>query len=117
MEESDDSTLIQFDFHPKVEGIAWHACDRIIYGFLSDVHTSIGVAEEINAPGKAARPVPPWWLIAVTVLGLVSFCGSVAAHFADCGQKRQDISNARSEQSMRDEITAWTYFKERYNLR
>jgi hypothetical protein len=120
-------TLIQFDFHPKVEGIALHACDRIIYLMRNDLLEVLGPGEAIVDEG--AKPVnltPPWWLIAVTVLGLINFSGAAMDHLGQTTQKlqeapkelqREKAEQDQSEQNMRDEIAAWKNFKERYNVR
>jgi hypothetical protein len=120
-------TLIQFDFHPKVEGIALHACDRIIYAMRNDLLAVLGPGEALSDEGaKAVKLSPPWWLIAITVLGLMSFCGTAMDHLGQTTQKLQDAPKELqrekseqdlSEQNMRDEIAAWKNFKERYNVR
>jgi hypothetical protein len=125
-EEPGDTTLIQFDFHPKVEGVAWHACDRIIYALYNDLQIVLGPGEEINVQTKAARPAPPWWLLALTVLGLMSFCAAVGSQLSEVAQRVEAAPSElqleraekdRSEKNMRDEIAAWKNFKERYNIR
>jgi hypothetical protein len=86
-EEPDDSTIIQFDFRATVEGVSWHACDRIIYAFLDDVQTQLGAAEIVNQQKVPARVAPPWWLIAITVLCLLNLTGAVGNHISNSWQK------------------------------
>jgi len=86
--ELDDSTLIQFDFRATVEGVSWHACDRIIYALLSDVQSQLGPGEIADLQQKApAKSSPPWWLIAITVLCLLSVAGAVGSHISKNWQK------------------------------
>ncbi|MBS1992685.1 MAG: hypothetical protein JSS83_19335 [Cyanobacteria bacterium SZAS LIN-3] len=125
--EPGNTTLIQFDFRPKVEGLAWHACDRIVFAFLHDVQVLLGLGEEAYAEAKEpVKLVPPWWLLAITVLGLMSFTGAVGKHMEQNWQKvldgpkeveRQKADELQTEESMRDEIAAWKKFKEIYNVR
>src|SRR6202789_1646772 len=68
-EEPGGITLIQFDFHPKVEGVALHACDRIIYAMRNDLLAVLGPGEALNAQTKAARPGAPWWVLGIAVPG------------------------------------------------
>jgi hypothetical protein len=87
----------------------------------------LGPGEALSDEGKkAVRLSPPWWLIAITVLGLMSLCGSVGRHLSEITEKMQEAPNElqreraakeQSEQNMRDEIAAWKNFKERYNIR
>ena len=87
-EELDDSTLIQFDFRATVEGVSWHACDRIIYALLNDVQSQLGPGEIADHQQKApAKSSPPWWLIAITVLCLLSVAGAVGNHISNNWQK------------------------------
>jgi hypothetical protein len=32
-----DTTIVQFDFHPRVEGAQWYACDHIVSGLVNRV--------------------------------------------------------------------------------
>jgi len=86
-EEPDDNTLIQFDFRATVEGVSWHACDRIIYAFLNDVQTQLGAGEVVDQPKASASLAPPWWLIAVTVICLLNLTGAVGNHISNSWQK------------------------------
>jgi hypothetical protein len=48
-------TLIQFDFHPKVEGVALHACDRIIYAMRNDLLAALGPGEALSDEAMRQR--------------------------------------------------------------
>ena len=87
-EEPDDNTLIQFDFRTTIEGVSWHACDRIIYALLNDVQTQLGPCEIVDHQQKIpAKSSPPWWLIALTVLCLLNVAGAVGNHISNSWQK------------------------------
>jgi len=81
-EEPNDSTVVQLDFHPKVEGLAWNACDAIVAGIANDVEAVLGPGTNAGSPADTTFPAPPWWLIAVGALGaFVLFCDVVKAVF------------------------------------
>lgn len=81
-DESGDQTVIQFDFVPRVEGVAWHACDDIIAGIMNDAESAIGPGENAGDPNETAFPAPPWWLLGLTGLALfVLICETFRAVF------------------------------------
>ena len=49
-EEPNDTTVIQFDFHPKVEGMAFYACDSIVSGIMNDVEATLGAGTDAGNP-------------------------------------------------------------------
>jgi hypothetical protein len=76
-EEPNDVTVVQFDFHPKVEGAAWTACDSIIAGIMNDVEALLGPGTNAGSEADTTLPAPPWWLLGVTVLMLLYLFGDV----------------------------------------
>lgn len=76
-EEPNDTTVAQFDFVPKVEGVNFSACDSIIAGIVSDVEAALGPGSDAGNPADTTIPAPPWWLIGVGGLGLLTLWGDV----------------------------------------
>ena len=76
-EEPNDTTVVQFDFVPKVEGVNFGACDSIIAGIVSDVEAALGPGSDAGNPADTTIPAPPWWLIGVGGLGLLTLWGDV----------------------------------------
>lgn len=76
-EEPNDTTVVQFDFRPKVEGVNFSASDSIITGIISDVETALGPGTDAGNPADTSIPAPPWWLIGVGGLGLLQLWGDV----------------------------------------
>jgi hypothetical protein len=82
-EEPNDMTVVQFDFYPRVEGVAFYACDAIVSGILSDTETILGDGTAAGDPAETALPAPPWWLLGVSAYALlVYFCDVMKAVFA-----------------------------------
>jgi len=71
-----DTTIIQFDFHPRVEGVKWYACDHIVNGLMNRVEAGIGAGTERGQPADTKLQAPPWWLIGLGALGVLDL-GSV----------------------------------------
>lgn len=78
-EEPNDTTVIQFDFHPKVEGMAFYACDSIVSGIMNDVEATLGAGTDAGNPLDTSLPAPPWWLLGVTAFGLLILWSDVMA--------------------------------------
>lgn len=125
-ETTSGGTIVQFDFFPKIEGANISACDSVVSGVCSAIEASIGPGVERRSPADTRLPAPPWWLVGLTVCGVMSFFGSISAHVSDIRQKidehpkelQQEKSNQEQrEQAMRDEMAAWKKFKEANNLR
>ena len=76
-EEPEDLVVVQFDFRPRVEGVAWYACDSIINGIVSDVETALGPGSDAGNAADTTLPAPPWWLIGIGALGLMVLWGDV----------------------------------------
>jgi hypothetical protein len=70
-EEAGDHTVIQFDFVPRIEGVAWGACDSIISGIISETEERLGFGENAGNPADERLPAPPWWLLGLTAFGLL----------------------------------------------
>lgn len=77
MKESGDMTLIQFDFAPRVEGMAFYACDDIIEGIVNRVENELGPGSDAGQAMSNKLPAPPWWLLGLTGLAVLSFAGEV----------------------------------------
>ena len=126
MKETDSGTVVQFDFYPKIEGANISACDSVVSGFCRAIEAAMGSGLERGTPGDTRLPAPPWWLVALTVCGVMSLFGSISAHVGEIRQKinehpkelqQEKINQEQREQAMRDEIAAWTRFKEANNLK
>ena len=76
-EEPNDTTVVQFDFRPRVEGVAWYACDSIIAGITNSAEAALGPGTDAGNPADTALPAPPWWLLGVTALAILSLWGDV----------------------------------------
>lgn len=76
-EEPNDNTVVQFDFVPKVEGAAFHACDSIITGIVNETEATLGPGSNAGDPADTSIPAPPWWLIGLGAFGLLGLFGDV----------------------------------------
>ncbi|MGH2478946.1 MAG: hypothetical protein ACRDHW_04750 [Ktedonobacteraceae bacterium] len=76
-EEPNDNTVVQFDFRPRVEGVAWYACDSIVTGIVNDAEAALGPGSDAGSPADTSLPAPPWWLIGVGALGVLNLFGDV----------------------------------------
>jgi hypothetical protein len=76
-EEPGDLTVIQFDFLPRIEGVASHACDAIIAGVVNDTESALGPGTDAGNPADTQLPAPPWWLLGVTAFGLLALFGDI----------------------------------------
>lgn len=125
-EAASGGTIVQFDFYPKIEGANISACDSVVSGFCRGIEAALGPGIERGTPADTRLPAPPWWLIALTVCGVMSLFGSISARVGEIRQRidehprqlQQDKTNQEGrEQSMRDEMAAWKKFKEANNLK
>lgn len=76
-DEGNDSTVVQFDFSPKIEGAAFGACDSIISGITSAAETALGPGSDAGKPADKTLPAPPWWFLGLTLLSLMTLWGQV----------------------------------------
>ena len=76
-EEPNDTTVVQFDFRPRVEGVAFHACDSIIAGIVNDAEAALGPGTDAGSAADTSLPAPPWWLIGLAALGVLGLFGDV----------------------------------------
>lgn len=72
-----DSTMVQLDFSPKVEGANFFACDSIVSGIQNAIERELGPGEPTGTDSDTALSAPPWWLIAASGLALLSLWASV----------------------------------------
>ncbi len=120
-----DTTIIQFDFHPRVEGVRWYACDHIVNGLMGRVEASFGVGIDRGQPADTKLSAPPWWLVGITALAVLSLMGDVSKrvsgavdHISANPQKLDSEKQARTDQlkQVQDELDAWQKFKEANHL-
>ncbi|OPZ80212.1 MAG: hypothetical protein BWY75_03856 [bacterium ADurb.Bin425] len=76
-DEGADTTVVQFDFSPKIEGAAFGACDSIISGITSAAEAALGPGSDAGKPADKTLPAPPWWLLGLTLLSLMTLWGDV----------------------------------------
>jgi hypothetical protein len=72
-----DSTIVQFDFSPKVEGLDFMACDSIIQEIMDAAEAALGKGEDASKAADSAIPAPPWWLLGLTAVSLMTLMGDV----------------------------------------
>ena len=72
-----DTTIIQFDFHPRIEGVQWYACDHIVNGLINRVEASFGPGTDRGQPADTKLPAPPWWLIGLGGLAVLNLGSSI----------------------------------------
>jgi len=72
-----DSTIVQFDFHPRVEGAQWYACDHIVSGLINRVEATLGAGTDRGQPADTKIHAPPWWLVGLGALGVLSLGSSI----------------------------------------
>lgn len=77
MKDEGNSTVIQFDFVPRIEGSSFFACDSIVEGLLRDTEAALGAGEQAGNPASTRVPAPPWWLLGLTAFGLFLLLGDV----------------------------------------
>jgi len=65
-------TIVQLDFTPRVEGPNFAACDSIVSGFQQTVDLVLGAGVQAEEPASSKLPAPPWWLLGLTALMLLS---------------------------------------------
>ncbi len=78
-EEPNDTTVVQFDFEPKVEGLVFNACDSIISEIVNDVEAALGPGTDVGNLLDTSLSAPPWWLLGVTAFGLSILWNDVMA--------------------------------------
>ncbi len=76
-DEGADTTVVQFDFSPKIEGAAFGACDSIISGITNAAEATLGPGSDAGKPADKTLPAPPWWLLGLTLLSLMTLWGDV----------------------------------------
>lgn len=76
-DNGNDTTTIQFDFQPRVEGVQFYACDHIISGLINRVETSMGPGTEKGQAADTKLPAPPWWLVGLGALGVLNLGSSI----------------------------------------
>ena len=71
-EEPNDITVLQFDISPKVEGLAFNACDSIVAEIVNDAEAALGPGTDAGSPADTTLPAPPLWLIGLGALGVLA---------------------------------------------
>jgi len=74
-DSGDDSTIVQLDFRPTVEGLNFSACDTIIGELQLNIANALGEGELAGDPVSSGIPAPPWWLLGLTAFGLLVLLG------------------------------------------
>lgn len=74
-----DSTAVQFDFFPRIEGSKFTAGDQIISELQNDVELVLGTGTKIGNEFIASLPAPPYWLLGLTALALFGLLNDVMA--------------------------------------
>ena|SRR5579885_636097 len=72
-----DSTVVQLDFCPKVEGANFFACDSIVSGISTAMEAALGQGTEVGSPADTSLTGPPWWLIGISVFALLGLLSDV----------------------------------------
>jgi hypothetical protein len=78
-EQPDDSTIIQFNFQLKVEGVEYQSCDSIISGLLDEVQTLLGTGTRAGEPVVAHLSAPPIALLAITAIAIVMLYNDISS--------------------------------------
>ncbi len=76
-DNGNDTTTIQFDFQPRVEGAQFYACDHIISGLMNRVETALGPGADRGQAADTKLSAPPWWLIGLGALGVLNLGSSI----------------------------------------
>ena len=76
-DNGNDTTTVQFDFHPKVEGVQWYACDSIVNGLMNRVETTLGPGTDRGQAADTKLGAPPWWLVGLGALGVLNLGSSI----------------------------------------
>ncbi|MCC7531319.1 MAG: hypothetical protein IT342_22625 [Candidatus Melainabacteria bacterium] len=76
-DNGNDTTTVQFDFHPKVEGVQWYACDSIVNGLMNRVEATLGAGTDRGQAADTKLGAPPWWLIGLGALGVLNLGSSI----------------------------------------
>lgn len=71
---STQSSMVQLDFSPKVEGVHFAACDSIIVALVNDIEMAIGPSTVTTIPKSDVPYGTPSWLTAMTIMALLSVC-------------------------------------------
>lgn len=76
-DNGNDTTTIQFDFQPRVEGTQFYACDHIINGLMNRVDATLGPGTDQGQAVDTKLSAPPWWLIGLGALALLNLGSSI----------------------------------------
>ena len=71
------TTIIQFDFLPKVEGAKFSACDSIVSEVWTTVDSALGHGAPVGEPADSSVPAPPWWLLGLSAVTALAMAGDV----------------------------------------
>jgi hypothetical protein len=63
------STVVQYEFKTRIEGLDQGACDDIISGLLNALENVLGPSEPTSEVIHKPIPTPPWPLLVATAIG------------------------------------------------
>ena len=71
------STVIQLDFSPRVQGLNISACDSKVSDVCRRIKTALGQGVLIGDPEETKLPAPPWWLLGLSALTLLTMLSDI----------------------------------------
>lgn len=76
--EQDDQTIVQLDFRTQADGNnAMYACDRVVQDFKNAIDRELGPGTAAGNPAEFVMTAPPWWLLGLSAVGLLSLWSDV----------------------------------------
>jgi len=74
IDKPDGQAIVEIDFETRIEGFDWHACDHFMEEVLESFENRVGAPLNYVPPQElVAFPAPPWWLLGITVTGILVF--------------------------------------------
>jgi hypothetical protein len=73
----DDTTIVQFDFKPEVQGLRFYAGELEVKELMCQIEATVGAGKDRGKLLDTKLPAPPWWLIVVGGFGVLTLFGSV----------------------------------------
>lgn len=79
IEEPNDSTVVKFDFYPRVEGWNGAACEGKVKWLLLKMEGTLGGGTDVSNQLVKTLPAPPDWLLGLTALVLLLLLSDVVS--------------------------------------